>query len=79
MSGTGRAALQSIAGELLVPSSGGIRLFSPGITQSPHPATAIKREVMVNNPDQDLGLAFNSSQSETALAGFVRTVVAFDD
>src|SRR4051794_38288144 len=81
LSGTGRTALQTIAGELSVPNSGGMGNVSSVTTPSASPVFSFFGEVMVNNPDQDLGTASDiSTQSETAVAGFGRTVVvAFND
>jgi hypothetical protein len=84
LSGTGRMALQRIAGELDPPAAG---TLAPALSDSgwlslfPRLQPAALGEVMVNNPDQDLGTAVDiSTQSETALAGFGRTViVAYND
>jgi len=83
LSGTGRRALEIMSGAPIVGKgpSPGTSLDSANVGVSGKPAQADLGEVMVNNPDQDLRTAEDiSTQSETALAGFNRTVVvAFND
>jgi hypothetical protein len=84
LSATGRTALEFITGELPSPSprgEAGTSIESLAIDLFPRPGAAQLGEVMVNNPDQDFRAAADiTTQSETAVAGFGRTVVvAFND
>lgn len=80
LSGSGRTALAILSGELPGPvqSGAGLSISAELFTR---PGAAALGEVMVNNPDQDVRtLEDISTQSETAVAGFGRTiVVAFND
>ncbi len=85
LSATGRTALQVISGQLpAMPARGQIGASSidaSSIDLFTRPAAAQFGEVLVNNPEQDLRTPEDiSTQSETAVAGFGRTiVVAFND
>ena len=81
LSGSGRTALAILSGELPgLPAQSGAGLAISGELFT-RPEAAVLGEVMVNNPEQDVRTVEDiSTQSETAVAGFGRTiVVAFND